>query len=76
MRSFIADRMMRRAVTRPDRRRFPPPVDGAASAPTVVRRAPSFMNDGLLDLEQWTQMLREVGFGSSPRFLIASVSMV
>jgi hypothetical protein len=47
-------------------RRFPPPVDGAAS----------FMNDGLLDLEQWTQMLREVGFGSSPRFLIASVSMV
>ena len=26
------------------------------------------MNDGLLDAEQWTQMLREVGFGSSPKF--------
>ena len=25
------------------------------------------VNDGLLDLEQWTQMLREVGFGSSPK---------
>jgi hypothetical protein len=25
------------------------------------------VNDGLLDVEQWTQMLREVGFGSSPK---------
>jgi hypothetical protein len=25
------------------------------------------VNDGLLDVEQWTEMLREVGFGSSPK---------
>ena len=25
------------------------------------------VDDGLLDVEQWTQMLREVGFGSSPK---------
>ena len=25
------------------------------------------VNDGLLDLERWTEMLRDVGFGSSPK---------
>jgi len=25
------------------------------------------VDDGLLDLERWTQMLRDVGFGSSPK---------
>jgi len=24
------------------------------------------VNDGLLDVERWTEMLRDVGFGSSP----------
>src|SRR5690242_16821633 len=25
------------------------------------------VNDGLLDVERWTEMLRDVGFGSSPK---------
>jgi hypothetical protein len=40
------------------------------------------MTDGLLDVERWTEMLREVGFGSSPetaedfvRYFIADRNM-
>jgi hypothetical protein len=53
--------------------KLPRPFDRLAATvdtiPQDVFRAFSKpdVNDGLLDVERWTEMLRDVGFGSSPK---------